>query len=50
MGLPLAPLSGPKVRLAMPVTLDDVRAAQRLIAGRVSRTPFNRARTLDAAG
>jgi threonine dehydratase len=30
----------------MPVTLDDVRAAQRLIAGRVSRTPFNRARTL----
>jgi threonine dehydratase len=30
----------------MPVSLDDVRAAQRLIAGRVSRTPFNRARTL----
>ena len=30
----------------MPVTLDDVRAAQKLIAGRVSRTPFNRARTL----
>src|SRR4249919_234934 len=30
----------------MPVTLDDIRAAQRLIAGRVSRTPFNRARTL----
>ena len=30
----------------MTVTLDDVRAAQALIAGRVSRTPFNRARTL----
>ena len=30
----------------MTVTLEDIRAAQRLIEGRVSRTPFNRARTL----
>src|SRR5262245_51607899 len=30
----------------MPVTIEDIRAAQRVIEGRVSRTPFNRARTL----
>ncbi|BCW88502.1 L-threonine ammonia-lyase [Alphaproteobacteria bacterium SO-S41] len=30
----------------MAVTIEDIRAAQRLIEGRVSRTPFNRARTL----
>ncbi len=30
----------------MTVTIQDIRAAQRLIAGRISRTPFNRARTL----
>ncbi len=30
----------------MTITLDDVRAAARLIEGRVTRTPFNRARTL----
>lgn len=30
----------------MPVTLDDIRAAQQVLDGRVSKTPFNRARTL----